>query len=232
VSPAPLVTPLAMAPVNSPCASAVVPLPMPIAKLVGLLVQPPPAPMPLIDAHVAFATPVPPMAAAAKPDASAPISAPPASLWFEAVAATRCLPPLLIYYLPFWARRWTTATLPRTRTIGKSKFSVKENLDDAAGRQGCDSAVQRYELGGLCCRMSRCRGYIANSCCELSKSGQWSLAQQMVDFAIICRRAEQICVTLVNKGRLPVGTTSFAYPGVSGVWTDSSGSLQAAACDC
>ena len=68
-----------MAPLKSPWALTSVPGPSPIAKLVGVLVQPAPAPTPLIDAHVALAAPAPPNAAAASPDATAPSSSPPAS---------------------------------------------------------------------------------------------------------------------------------------------------------
>src|SRR6185312_12655386 len=76
--------PMAIAPLNSPAAAAVVLSPMPIAKLLGELVQtePPelPALMPLIDAHEAIAAPAPLSAAAASPDATAPSRRPPASL--------------------------------------------------------------------------------------------------------------------------------------------------------
>jgi hypothetical protein len=77
------VTPLAIAPLNSPLALAVVLGPSPTAKLVGLLKQPPPLPTPLIEAQVALAVPAEPNVASAKaPDATAPKSTPPVSLFF------------------------------------------------------------------------------------------------------------------------------------------------------
>src|SRR6185312_6496867 len=86
-------SPTAIAPVNSPLAIAVVLSPIPIAKLVGVLVQvePPelPALRPLIDAHVALAAPAPPSAAAAKPDATAPRSTPPVTLFLPMVCPFR-----------------------------------------------------------------------------------------------------------------------------------------------
>src|SRR6185312_4282548 len=78
-------SPTATAPVNNPLAIAVVLSPIPIAKLVGVLVQvePPelPALRPLIDAHVALAAPAPTSAVAARPDATAPRSTPPVTLF-------------------------------------------------------------------------------------------------------------------------------------------------------
>jgi hypothetical protein len=87
--------PTATAPSNSPLADAVAPLPTPTATLVGVLVQPVPALMPLIDAHVASADPAPPSAAAANPDATAPSRTPPASRSFDlalCVPMSVCLP--------------------------------------------------------------------------------------------------------------------------------------------
>src|SRR6185312_8215963 len=78
-------SPIATAPLNSPLEFAVAPLPTPTAKLVGVLVQPPPVPTPLMDAQVASAVPAAPSAAAARLDATAPISAPPATLPFEII---------------------------------------------------------------------------------------------------------------------------------------------------
>src|SRR6185312_1862504 len=57
--------------------------PIPMATLVGVLAQPFPLPMPLIDAHVAPADPAPDSAVMASPDATAPSRIPPASLWVE-----------------------------------------------------------------------------------------------------------------------------------------------------
>jgi hypothetical protein len=50
VSPAALLVPSATAPLKNPSAVAVVPSPIPTAKLVGVLMQPPPLLMPLIEA--------------------------------------------------------------------------------------------------------------------------------------------------------------------------------------
>jgi hypothetical protein len=57
-----VLVPVAIEVLKSPRASAVVPLPSPTAMLVGVLVQPVPALMPLIDAHVASAVAAPPSA--------------------------------------------------------------------------------------------------------------------------------------------------------------------------
>src|SRR6185312_17277463 len=78
--------PAAMAPLKSPFELAVVPSPSPIAKLVGVLVQPPLLPTPLIDAHVAAAVPALPSAAVASaPEAAATSNIPPASRCFDGV---------------------------------------------------------------------------------------------------------------------------------------------------
>jgi hypothetical protein len=71
------VLPIAMAPSKRPWADADELLSSPTAELVGVLVQPPPAPAPSIDAQVASATPAELSAAMAiAPEASAPSSNP------------------------------------------------------------------------------------------------------------------------------------------------------------
>lgn len=114
---APLPMPFAMAPVNSPLAVAVVLGPIPTAKLVGLLVQPPPSPIPLIDTQVAFAVPAEPSAAAANPDAAAPSSTPPASFSLE---VARCLPDCRAGNQP-----WVPSPPTQPRLIRQRKAAVR-----------------------------------------------------------------------------------------------------------
>jgi hypothetical protein len=95
VSVGPFVMPFAIAPEKSPDALAVVLGPSPTAKLVGVLVQPPPLPMPLIDAQVALAVPAELSAVTAKPDAAAPTSTLPGSFLFESPVPTHRSPPCL-----------------------------------------------------------------------------------------------------------------------------------------
>jgi hypothetical protein len=87
--------PVATAALNSPAAVAFVPGPIPIAKLVGVLVQPDPLPIPLIDAQVALAVPAEPNAAAASPDATALSISPPASRSVEIAVCLLMSFPLL-----------------------------------------------------------------------------------------------------------------------------------------
>src|SRR5262249_17213563 len=95
LSVAPLSSPYAPAPSKTPVAFAVVLGPIPTAKLSGPLVQLPPPElpvlMPLIDAQFAVAVPAPLSAAAAKPDATAPSSTPPANVSCDFVGAL-CVP--------------------------------------------------------------------------------------------------------------------------------------------
>ena len=114
-------SPIATATLRRPLASAVASVPSATDALVRVLVQPVPAPRPVIDAQVALAVPAPLIAAAAKPDASAPSTTPPATVFEVAL----CLP---MVCLPFPGMLMDTQTIdPIDARVGQnSKISTKK----------------------------------------------------------------------------------------------------------